>query len=93
MNSNVSLIVLYLLTLIVIGYLLYLALRRPQTIQIYNEMPPPQKIDAHWWGYGWRPWWRRYAGIPGFGKDKPIPEQPAAPNMPVPPKPIIIPNA
>jgi hypothetical protein len=79
---------LYVVALIVIGFLLYLALRRPQTIQIYNEMPA-KKIDAHWWGYGWRPYWRKYAGVPGF---KPI-SAPTAPNMPVPPKPIIIPKA
>ena len=90
MNSNVSLIVLYLLTLIVIGFLIYLALRRPQVIQIYNEIPP-KNLDAHWWGYGPRPWWRKYGGVPGL---KPI-TSPTAPNMPWPrqPKPIIIPKA
>jgi hypothetical protein len=81
------LIILYLVTIIVIGFLLYLALRRPQTIQIYNEMPP-KKIDAHWWGYSWRPYWRKYSGVPGFEKDKSIPDG----KLPVPPKPIIIPK-
>lgn len=83
-----AILILYTVALIVIGFLLYLALRRPQHIQIYNEMPP-QKIDAHWWGYGWRPWWRRYAGVPGFGRDRPIP---VAAGQQQPPKPIIIPK-
>ncbi len=87
MDKSTSILLLYIVTLIVIVFILYTMLKRPQ-IQIYNEMPPPQKIDTHWWGYGWRPWWRRYAGVPGFGKDKPVP-----PTIPVSPKPIIIPTA
>lgn len=49
---------------------------------------PRKEIETHWWGYGWRPWWRRYGGVPGFGSEKPLPE----PKMPVAPKPIIIPT-
>jgi hypothetical protein len=85
MNTNTPIIILYIVAIIIIGFLLYTVLNRPQKIQIYNKIPAKQ-IETHWWGYGWRPWWRRYGGVPGFGKDKPLPE----PKMPKPPKPIII---
>jgi hypothetical protein len=81
-----ALIMLYLVAILVIGFLLYTLLNRPQTVKIYNEMPPPQRFETHWWGYGWRPWWRRYGGVPGFGPSKPLPE----PKMPVPPKPLVV---
>ena len=80
-----ALIMLYLVAILVIGFLLYTLLNRPQTVKIYNEMPPP-RFETHWWGYGWRPWWRRYGGVPGFGPAKPLPE----PKMPVPLKPLIV---
>ncbi len=57
-------------------------------IKIYNEMPPPS-FPSDWWGYGWRPWWRNYDGLPGIGSVKPLPK----PKMPKPPKTIIIPNS
>ena len=88
---DVVLIILYLLTLTVIGFLLYTALKRPERVkisQVMKELPPSQRFDTHWWGYGWRPWWRRYGGVPGFGPGTPLPE----PKIPVPAKPIIIPN-
>ena len=22
-----------------------------------------QVFVTHWWGHGWRPWWRKYDGI------------------------------
>ena len=85
------LIILYTIVILVIGLLLYGAIiKNPeQKIKIYNELPPPQRFDTHWWGYGWRPWWRKYGGVPGLGPGKPLPE----PEIPKPPKPIIIPNA
>ncbi len=73
MDNSTSILLLYIVALIVIVFILYTMLKKPQTIQIYNEIPPPQKIDTHWWGYGWRPWWRRYAGVPGF---KSLPPKP-----------------
>lgn len=36
--------------------------------KIYNEIPPPVIIPTQWWGYGWRPWWRKYDGIPEVGQ-------------------------
>ncbi len=85
MKSDTIAIMIFLLAVIIIVFLLYTVVNRPQKIQIYNEMPP-KVTQTHWWGYGWHPWWRRYAGVPGFGRDAPLPE----PKMPVPPKPIII---
>ncbi len=84
------LIILYTIVILVIGLLLYGAIiKNPeQKIKIYNELPP-QRFDTHWWGYGWRPWWRKYGGVPGLGPGKPLPE----PKMPKPSNPIIIPNA
>jgi hypothetical protein len=89
MKTDAPLIVLYIVAITVIGFLLYTLFNRPQKIQIYNELPPGQSFETHWWGYGWRPWWRRYGGVPGLGPGKPLPE----PKMPKPGKPIIIPNA
>jgi hypothetical protein len=86
MNTDISLLILYLVALIVIGFLLYTMLNKPQKIEIYNELPPPQRFNTHWWGYGWRPWWRKYSGVPGFDVAKPLPP----PQMPKPIKPIII---
>ena len=48
-----------------------------------NELPQPQKFETHWWGYGWRPWWRRYGGVPGLEPDNS--------KIPKPLKPLIIP--
>ena len=81
-----ALIMLYLVAILVIGFLLYTLSNRTRTVKIYNEMPPPQRFETHWWGYGWRPWWRRYGGVPGLGPARPLPE----PKMPVPPKPLIV---
>ena len=81
--------VLYFVALVVIGFLLYILLNRPRTIkisQVMNEIPPPARFETHWWGYGWRPWWRQYGGVPGFGPAKPLPE----PKMPVAPKPLVV---
>ncbi len=54
-----------------------------QKIKIYNEMPPPS-FPSDWWGYGWRPWWRKYGGVPGF--QNPLPK----PKIPKPSKPLIV---
>jgi hypothetical protein len=91
MTSLAPIITLYTIVFIVIGLLLYSILSGgpKQKIQIYNELPPPQRFETHWWGYGWRPWWRRYGGVPGLGPAKPLPE----PKIPKPSKPVIIPNA
>jgi hypothetical protein len=90
MNISASVLIIYIIGALIIGFLFYLLIEKPrQKIQIYNENPPPQQFQSHWWGYGWRPWWRRYGGIPGVGPAKPLPE----PKMPKPLKPVIIPNA
>ena len=68
MNSNIAVFILYTIAIFVIGFLMYSILNRPQKIQIsqvMNEQPLPQ-IETHHWGYAWRPWWRRYGGVPGF---------------------------
>lgn len=92
MNKSVSIFILYTVTLTVVGFLVYFTLNRPEKIKkskVMNELPPPQRFETHWWGYGWRPWWRRYGGVPGLGPSKPLPK----PTIPKSMKPIIIPNA
>lgn len=82
---KIAIFVIYIIALSIIGLLLYSMLHRPsKPIKVYVENPPPEVIRTQHWGYGWRPWWRRYDGVPGLGE--PLPE----PKMPVAPKPIII---
>ena len=85
---DTTLVILSLIAIAIIGFLLYSLLNRPRRVKIYNELPPPQRFDTHWWGYGWRPWWRRYGGVPGFNPEegKPLPK----PEMPVAPKPLVV---
>lgn len=85
MKSDTIAIMLFLLAVIIIVFLLYNVINRPQKIKIYNEIPP-NEVYSKSWGYHWKPYWRKFAGVPGFGHDAPLPE----PKMPVPPKPIII---
>jgi len=86
-----ALLILYLVTLIVIGFLLYLATYKPgKRMRNKNNIPRPASFETHHWGYAWRPWWQQYNGLPGF---KPVegthlPE----PQMPVVPQSYIIPN-
>lgn len=51
---------------------MYYAMRTPDRITIYRENPPSME-HSHAWGYRSRPWWRRYEGVPGMGKDTPHP--------------------
>jgi len=81
---DVALLVLYTIALLIIGALLYSLFQQPKKTVVYNEIPPPALVPTHWWGYGWRPWWRRYNGLPGVGKPLPPPK------MPKPPKPIVV---
>jgi len=67
----------------IIGALVYTLLRRPERVIVYNQ-PAPARFETHHWGYAWRPWWRRYNGLPGVAPVKPV--------IPLPPKPIIIPK-
>ena len=62
--------------------------RPVKVTQDMNKLPPLQSFETHWWGYGWRPWWRKYGGVPGFNpvEGKPLPE----PKIPIPPKPLIV---
>jgi hypothetical protein len=85
MKLEVSIIILYTITIIVIGFLLYLALYKPSRVHRRSEIPHAS-FETHWWGYGWRPWWRKYNGLHGLSDGKPLPE----PKMPVAPKPVII---
>lgn len=73
MNHNFALIILYSITLLVIGFLLYSVIYRPKRIKPINQLSQFQQFPSEWWGYGWRPWWRRYNALPGFGEVKPIP--------------------
>ncbi len=66
--NNISVLILYIITIFIIGLLLYLAVNKPRKIQVINELPAPQRFETHWWGYGWRPWWRKYQGVPGLAK-------------------------
>lgn len=58
------------IALIMIAYLMYYVVRSPDRIVIYRENPPAME-SSHSWGYQSRPWWRRYEGIPGMGKETP----------------------
>ncbi len=89
MNKTASIIILYAITILVIGFLLYFIFNRPQKVKVYNKLLPPQNLNTHWWGYGWRPWWRRYGGVPGLGSGKPFPK----PLIPKPGRAVIIQNA
>jgi hypothetical protein len=72
---------LTIIAIAIVGALVYMLLRRPERVIVYNQ-PAPARFETHHWGYAWRPWWRRYNGIPGV-----IPSvKPAV----KPPKPIII---
>jgi hypothetical protein len=82
-----AIIFLYIIALVIITLLLYSLFNKSQPIMIYNEVPPAV-IQTHHWGFAWRPWWRRFTGIPGFEPTKPI----SKPTIPNPPKPIIIPK-
>lgn len=86
-----TLIILYLIAISVIGFLLYSMTKKAQPVkktQDMNKLPPLQSFETHWWGYGWRPWWRKYRGVPGLDsvEDEPLPD----PKMPVAPKPLIV---
>jgi hypothetical protein len=86
-----TLIILYLISISVIGFLLYSMTKKARPVkktQVMNELPPPQSFETHWWGYGWRPWWRKYGGVPGFNpvEGEPLPD----PKIPIPPKPLIV---
>jgi len=84
MGESVIFAGLVLISTVIIGALVYMLLRRPERIIVYNQ-PLPARFETHHWGYGWRPWWRRYNGLPGVAPTvKPI--------LPTPPKPIIIPK-
>lgn len=91
MDKNSSIFILYIIAIVVIGFLLYSMTKKAQPvkkIQVMNELPPLQSFETHWWGYGWRPWWRKYGGVPGFNpvEGEPLPD----PKMPVAPKPLIV---
>jgi len=86
-----TLIILYLISISVIGFLLYSMTQSAQPVRVsqdMNKLSSPQRLDMHWWGYGWRPWWRKYGGVPGFNpvEGKPLPD----PKMPISPKPLIV---
>lgn len=70
MNNTITLIILYSITIAIISWLLYSLLNKPDRIQVQSELPAPQRFETHWWGYGWRPWWRRYNGAPGLADPK-----------------------
>ena len=83
-----TLIILYLISISVIGLLLYSMTQSVKKTQDMNKLSSPQRLDMHWWGYGWRPWWRKYGGVPGFNpvEGEPLPD----PKMPVAPKPLVV---
>jgi hypothetical protein len=88
MDKSIVSIFLFACACIIIGLLLVTIFDEPKKIKVYNENIP-NSVPSNWWGYGWRPWWRQYGGVPGFdskGEGKPLPE----PTMPVAPKPIVI---
>jgi hypothetical protein len=86
MGESTILAGLVLVSTAIIGALVYIALRRPERVIVYNEMPARPSFETQWWGYGWRPFWRKYNGLPGLAS------KPVKPVIPAPPKPIIIPK-
>jgi hypothetical protein len=87
MSESTILAGLVLVSTAIIGALIYIALRRPESVIVYNEPALRPSFETQWWGYGWRPWWRKYNGLPGL---TPKPVKPAV--IPKPPAPIIIPT-
>lgn len=55
---------------LLIGSIIYYVIRTPDRIVIYRENPPTMEHSRSW-GYKVHPWWRRYEGIPGMGKEAP----------------------
>lgn len=82
-------LIFFILIFSLLAFLVYsLNTQKVRQNPIYNENIP-DTVYSRWWGYDWRPYWRKFDGIPGVkpdGDGKPLP----APKMPVPPKPIII---
>ena len=86
-----AVLILYLVTLIVIGFLIHLTIKTPTKVPQKRSEIPRASFETHWWSHStWRPWWRKYNGLPGFTPEegKPLPE----PKMPVVPQSYIIPN-
>jgi hypothetical protein len=90
MSESTILAGLVLLSTAIIGALVYIALRRPEHVIVYNE-PARPSFETHWWGYGWRPFWRKYNGLPGFASKPVKPKLLPNPSY-TPLKPIIIPK-
>lgn len=61
-----------MIVVILLGVIMYYVMRSPDRIVIYRENPPSME-HSHAWGYRSRPWWRRYEGVPGMGKETPHP--------------------
>lgn len=80
---DIVLFVLYTIAIAIITLLLYSLFNKPEK-QLTVHKLTPVLVPTHWWGYGWRPWWKRYNGLPGVAK--PLP----SPSIPNPPKPIIV---
>lgn len=79
MKESTILAGLILVSTAIIGALVYLALRHPERIIIYNEHVRPS-FQTHHWGYNWRPWWRKYNGLPGLpGLSTVKPDKPSKP--------------
>ena len=78
MNIISSFFLLMALAVAAVAYIMYGVLRTPSRVAIYHENPPSME-SSHAWGYQSRPWWRRYEGVPGMGKEKPHPPTIAPP--------------
>jgi hypothetical protein len=67
MENPTQLIVLYLVALTIITVLLYFALNKKQKKVVAPKIAAAKHASfvTHHWGYGWRPWWKRYNGVPG----------------------------
>lgn len=67
------------ISIAIIGALAYSVVKQPKRV---IHLGP--RIETQWWGYGWRPFWRKYDGLPGLTPKSALP-------MPL--KPIIIPKS
>lgn len=84
MSESVIFALLITASVAIIGVLIYSALRPPEQVILYDTSNQGPRFETQWWGYGWRPFWRRYDGLPGLTPKSTL-------TMPL--KPIIIPKS
>jgi heme/copper-type cytochrome/quinol oxidase subunit 2 len=59
MRIPINIICLYIITIIVIIIVLYSIFNKKNNSKTPSIINRSQVFETHWWGYGWRPGWRR----------------------------------